>query len=243
MLPSHARSPGARQLLQLAHNNDWRRCPRCLIFIELVHGCNHMSCICGMQFCYKCGSPWGAITPTSNGRCTRDPPCDIWDEDHLVADAGLEEIPAAFVDVDENPAGFDDIDEIPAAVEDGPAQPYAPVPAMGPPIEVAVIADNYPIAPRFPMGPPLVPAAHVPHGNLVNYNSFNVHNYFLVGNMANPSANAPYANTVPLHPADAQTSGVFKSVYDMRTYEDGAHPAVRICHDHGAALGVAESDI
>lgn len=40
---------------------DWlaeqgaRQCPRCHMWILREHGCNHMSCRCGQQFCYHCG--------------------------------------------------------------------------------------------------------------------------------------------------------------------------------------------
>ncbi|KAH9924190.1 uncharacterized protein B0H18DRAFT_438041 [Fomitopsis serialis] len=36
----------------------WTRCPACDQMIELHSGCYHMTCVCAMQFCYVCGSPW-----------------------------------------------------------------------------------------------------------------------------------------------------------------------------------------
>ncbi|KAK1758198.1 hypothetical protein QBC47DRAFT_134021 [Echria macrotheca] len=33
----------------------WQRCPRCRRVIEKNQGCNHMSCVCGCEFCYLCG--------------------------------------------------------------------------------------------------------------------------------------------------------------------------------------------
>uniref|UniRef100_A0A6N2L0F1 RBR-type E3 ubiquitin transferase n=1 Tax=Salix viminalis TaxID=40686 RepID=A0A6N2L0F1_SALVM len=43
-------------LMTLAKNNNWRRCPKCRIFVEKIEGCRYMKCRCGTQFCYSCGS-------------------------------------------------------------------------------------------------------------------------------------------------------------------------------------------
>ncbi|KAH8482360.1 hypothetical protein Peur_068146 [Populus x canadensis] len=43
-------------LMNLAKNNNWRRCPKCRIFVEKIEGCRYMKCRCGTQFCYSCGS-------------------------------------------------------------------------------------------------------------------------------------------------------------------------------------------
>ncbi|XP_028796257.1 probable E3 ubiquitin-protein ligase RNF144A [Neltuma alba] len=45
-------------LKELAKNKRWRRCPRCRFFVEKIDGCSHISCRCGNQFCYGCGSDW-----------------------------------------------------------------------------------------------------------------------------------------------------------------------------------------
>lgn len=37
---------------------NWKRCMRCLFWIEKREGCNHMTCKCGHQFCYACGLRW-----------------------------------------------------------------------------------------------------------------------------------------------------------------------------------------
>ncbi|KAM7190265.1 hypothetical protein V8F20_009772 [Naviculisporaceae sp. PSN 640] len=43
----------------------WRRCPRCLIMVEKIEGCNHIHCVkCGTHFCYRCGkAPYGNHGP------------------------------------------------------------------------------------------------------------------------------------------------------------------------------------
>ncbi|KZT63836.1 hypothetical protein DAEQUDRAFT_770240 [Daedalea quercina L-15889] len=47
-----------REVLDLARKKGWTRCPACDQMIELHSGCYHMTCVCAMQFCYACGSPW-----------------------------------------------------------------------------------------------------------------------------------------------------------------------------------------
>ncbi|KAH0359485.1 hypothetical protein KCU65_g9938, partial [Aureobasidium melanogenum] len=47
-----------QQLLQAAEAQGWQRCYSCRRLVELRHGCNHMTCLCGAQFCYVCGASW-----------------------------------------------------------------------------------------------------------------------------------------------------------------------------------------
>ncbi|CAA7032893.1 unnamed protein product [Microthlaspi erraticum] len=46
------------KLKSLAEDKKWRLCVKCRNMIELSHGCNHMTCRCGYEFCYKCGTEW-----------------------------------------------------------------------------------------------------------------------------------------------------------------------------------------
>ncbi|KAI3794618.1 hypothetical protein L1987_37250 [Smallanthus sonchifolius] len=39
-------------------NTKWRRCQMCERMIELTHGCYHMTCWCGHEFCYSCGTEY-----------------------------------------------------------------------------------------------------------------------------------------------------------------------------------------
>ncbi|EXJ95648.1 hypothetical protein A1O1_00770 [Capronia coronata CBS 617.96] len=43
-------------LFALGTAKKWRQCPTCLNMVERLEGCNHMDCICGVEFCYRCGN-------------------------------------------------------------------------------------------------------------------------------------------------------------------------------------------
>ncbi|KAI7755548.1 hypothetical protein M8C21_008647 [Ambrosia artemisiifolia] len=45
-------------LIDLAKNKNWMRCSKCKFFVEKVDGCKHISCRCGYEFCYGCGSAY-----------------------------------------------------------------------------------------------------------------------------------------------------------------------------------------
>jgi len=72
-LPPEFRDPDALPLIKYASDNNFRICEKCNHVIELKTGCNHMTCRCGYQFCYKCGRVWTA----NHG-------CEFWDENRLV---------------------------------------------------------------------------------------------------------------------------------------------------------------
>ncbi|PWA65748.1 IBR domain-containing protein [Artemisia annua] len=42
----------------LAEDRKWICCQMCARMIELMHGCNHMTCWCGHEFCYSCGAEY-----------------------------------------------------------------------------------------------------------------------------------------------------------------------------------------
>lgn len=51
--------------LQQAEGAGWRRCHNCRTMVELKYGCRHITCRCGAEFCYTCGSVWGTCRCTS----------------------------------------------------------------------------------------------------------------------------------------------------------------------------------
>lgn len=42
-------------LFALGSEKRWKQCPTCLNMVERIEGCNHMDCVCGVEFCYRCG--------------------------------------------------------------------------------------------------------------------------------------------------------------------------------------------
>ncbi|XXG96405.1 hypothetical protein Hte_002687 [Hypoxylon texense] len=66
-----------QQVLQLAGEEGWQRCQNCRRMVELETGCNHMTCLCGFQFCYVCNARWKTCS------------CPQWDEDHLYERAAV----------------------------------------------------------------------------------------------------------------------------------------------------------
>ncbi|ETI28421.1 hypothetical protein G647_00870 [Cladophialophora carrionii CBS 160.54] len=47
---------GLTKLYELGSEKKWKQCPTCLNMVEKTEGCNHMDCICGVEFCYRCGN-------------------------------------------------------------------------------------------------------------------------------------------------------------------------------------------
>ncbi|KAF2742488.1 hypothetical protein M011DRAFT_268068 [Sporormia fimetaria CBS 119925] len=60
--------------LDLGNALQWKRCYSCRALVERDVGCNHMTCLCGAEFCYVCRAPW---VPR---QCT----CDLWEEENLI---------------------------------------------------------------------------------------------------------------------------------------------------------------
>lgn len=58
--------------LQLAADRKYARCTRCRSFVELTVGCNHMTCLCRHEFCYRCNATWKTCT------------CPLWEEQNLL---------------------------------------------------------------------------------------------------------------------------------------------------------------
>mmetsp|Transcript_9800 Transcript_9800/g.21227 ORF Transcript_9800/g.21227 Transcript_9800/m.21227 type:complete len:319 (-) Transcript_9800:1836-2792(-) len=53
-----ARKSDEVSLLQLLEHSRFRRCPRCHHAIEKNKGCDHMTCRCKHQFCWRCLAPY-----------------------------------------------------------------------------------------------------------------------------------------------------------------------------------------
>ncbi|KAI8920391.1 hypothetical protein DFJ77DRAFT_452424 [Powellomyces hirtus] len=84
-LPEGERAKEDLELYRLSTEKGWRRCPRCRVMTELAHGCNHITCRCGGEWCYQCGATWDK----EQQKCTRlardGTPCELWEERRLLA--------------------------------------------------------------------------------------------------------------------------------------------------------------
>nr|VDD58209.1 unnamed protein product [Brassica oleracea] len=69
------------ELKSLANDNKWRQCVKCRHMIELSHGCNHMTCRCGYEFCYQCGVEWKKNQNSCPSGCLLTGHGDYDDED------------------------------------------------------------------------------------------------------------------------------------------------------------------
>ena len=44
--------------LVVAAREGWQRCQSCYALVEKDFGCQHMSCRCGSEWCYRCAAKW-----------------------------------------------------------------------------------------------------------------------------------------------------------------------------------------
>jgi len=65
-LPATDKTESDFLLLKLAEDCKWRRCGKCKSMVELVYGCNHITCRCRHEFCYVCGTSWKNGSPDCN---------------------------------------------------------------------------------------------------------------------------------------------------------------------------------
>lgn len=75
-LPPDLRDAEESNLYKLAQNQKWQRCKKCRRMIELAEGCYHMTCRCGYEFCYTCGTEW----KNKKQQCQ----CKLWDERNII---------------------------------------------------------------------------------------------------------------------------------------------------------------
>ncbi|RAL13649.1 BRcat and Rcat domain-containing protein [Aspergillus homomorphus CBS 101889] len=64
--------PGLAAFLEEARLKQWQRCYSCGSMVELMSGCDHVTCRCKAQFCYKCGDPWFACACAASGQRPAD---------------------------------------------------------------------------------------------------------------------------------------------------------------------------
>ncbi|OAX85605.1 hypothetical protein ACJ72_00019 [Emergomyces africanus] len=62
---------GLEATLEEAENHGWRRCYNCHSMVELTAGCRHITCKCGSEFCYTCGTRWRTCDCTEDDQRRR----------------------------------------------------------------------------------------------------------------------------------------------------------------------------
>ena len=51
--------PEDKQFLNFVKGAQYKQCPSCKFWVSKNEGCDHMTCRCGHEFCYKCGAEYG----------------------------------------------------------------------------------------------------------------------------------------------------------------------------------------
>ncbi|KAL8671325.1 MAG: hypothetical protein Q9168_004186 [Polycauliona sp. 1 TL-2023] len=83
-------NPAVLQLLATAASEGYKRCPGCQEMIEFEFGCNHMTCLCGHDFCWICETKWKRCAcPHFNEEMLNEPlewprQEDLWDWDQAM---------------------------------------------------------------------------------------------------------------------------------------------------------------
>ncbi|GAA6014684.1 hypothetical protein JCM10207_006902 [Rhodosporidiobolus poonsookiae] len=87
--PEQRAEPEDLAVLALGREKGWKRCTGCRALTELTQGCHHMTCGgCGTEWCWGCEGAWIKGARGRSGRCARNPPCALWnDEQQLLAPA------------------------------------------------------------------------------------------------------------------------------------------------------------
>lgn len=90
-MESHGKEPcdvdrATKDVIDMIQNEPKsQQCPNCLNGVSKTTGCNHMSCMCGCQFCLKCGLEWTGDS-CRNG-CPYIEEAPDTEEDRLLAEA------------------------------------------------------------------------------------------------------------------------------------------------------------
>mmetsp|Transcript_6231 Transcript_6231/g.6985 ORF Transcript_6231/g.6985 Transcript_6231/m.6985 type:complete len:128 (+) Transcript_6231:936-1319(+) len=52
--------PEDRAFYKYIKGTQFKQCPKCQFWVEKSSGCDHMTCRCKYEFCYKCGGKYRA---------------------------------------------------------------------------------------------------------------------------------------------------------------------------------------
>lgn len=48
-----------KEFINFAKGAHMKQCPSCKFWVEKNKGCDHMTCRCGYEFCFRCGAKYG----------------------------------------------------------------------------------------------------------------------------------------------------------------------------------------
>lgn len=57
-LVTNTRDVNDEKFEKFVKGKKYKSCGKCKIWVEKNKGCDHMTCRCGYQFCYKCGGKY-----------------------------------------------------------------------------------------------------------------------------------------------------------------------------------------
>eukprot|EP00218_Dolichomastix_sp_CCMP3274_P009846 CAMPEP_0170144686 /NCGR_PEP_ID=MMETSP0033_2-20121228/15325_1 /TAXON_ID=195969 /ORGANISM="Dolichomastix tenuilepis, Strain CCMP3274" /LENGTH=422 /DNA_ID=CAMNT_0010381207 /DNA_START=24 /DNA_END=1292 /DNA_ORIENTATION=+ len=80
-LPPSTHEMTSAQLAAFCEDQGWQRCHQCSSAVEKNGGCNHMTCRCGAEWCWRCKTPYRRSSDRSRG--ARACSCDIFDRSEL----------------------------------------------------------------------------------------------------------------------------------------------------------------
>lgn len=61
--------------MELVKSKKYQKCNNCKMFLELIYGCNHITCTCRNSFCFQCGLKWKTCG------------CKNWEEENIILEA------------------------------------------------------------------------------------------------------------------------------------------------------------
>ena len=56
-------STNEKKFEDFVKGNNFKQCPTCKRWVEKINGCDHITCLCGTHFCYRCGEIRDALNP------------------------------------------------------------------------------------------------------------------------------------------------------------------------------------
>ena len=49
-----------KKFVEFVNGCQFKQCPNCRFWVSKIEGCDHMTCRCSYEFCYRCGGPYNS---------------------------------------------------------------------------------------------------------------------------------------------------------------------------------------